>query len=155
MSAIGFGAMTGTILLSALSDRIGRKPVMVISSIGALIFLVLLSSTGPSVNRLFFYLFAVHFFNNALITMTVGPIAAETVPPRLMATASGVVIATGELLGGGLAPILGGLVAERFGIEHILRLPILMMTIGVVLCFALRETRPNSTQVPLSQESVS
>jgi fucose permease len=71
-----------------------------------------------------------------------------------MATASGVVIATGELLGGGLAPILGGLVAERFGIEHILRLPILMMSIGVLLCFALRETRPNSTQVPLFQESV-
>ncbi len=154
MSAIGFGAMTGTIALSALSDRIGRKPVMVISSIGALICLALLSSIGPSVNRLFACLFAVHFFNNALITMTVGPIAAETVPPRLMATASGVVIATGELLGGGLAPILGGLVAERFGIEHILRLPILMMTIGVLLCFALRETRPNSTQVPLFQESV-
>jgi predicted MFS family arabinose efflux permease len=154
MSAIGFGAMTGTIVLSALSDRIGRKPVMVISSIGALVCLALLSSIGPSVNRLFACLFAVHFFNNALITMTVGPIAAETVPLRLMATASGVVIATGELLGGGLAPILGGLVAERFGIEHILRLPILMMSIGVLLCFALRETRPNSTQVPLFQESV-
>jgi predicted MFS family arabinose efflux permease len=154
MSAIGFGAMTGTIVLSALSDRIGRKPVMVISSIGALVCLALLTSIGPSVNRLFSCLFAVHFFNNALITMTVGPIAAETVPSRLMATASGVVIATGELLGGGLAPILGGLVAERFGIEHILRLPILMMSIGVLLCFALRETRPNSTQVPLFQESV-
>lgn len=154
MSAIGFGAMTGTIVLSALSDRIGRKPVMVMSSIGALIFLTLLSSTGASANRLFGCLFAVHFFNNALITMTVGPIAAETVPPRLMATASGVVIATGELLGGGLAPILGGLVAERFGIEHILRLPILMMTIGVLLCFALRETRHNSTQVPQFLESV-
>ena len=154
MSAIGFGAMTGTIALSALSDRIGRKPVMVISSIGALICLVLLGSIGPSVNRLFACLFAVHFFNNALITMTVGPIAAETVPSRLMATASGVVIATGELLGGGLAPILGGLVAERFGIEHILRLPILTMAIGVLLCFALRETRPNATQVPLFQESV-
>ena len=153
MSAIGFGALTGTIVLSALSDRIGRKPVMVISSIGALVSLSLLSTIGPSVNRLFACLFAVHFFNNALITLTVGPIAAETVPSRLMATASGVVIATGELLGGGLAPILGGLVAERFGIERILRLPILTMAIGVLLCFALRETRPNPTMVPLPQES--
>jgi predicted MFS family arabinose efflux permease len=154
MSAIGFGAMTGTIVLSALSDRIGRKPVMVIASIGALICLAVLGSIGPSVNQLFLCLFGVHFFNNALITMTVGPVAAETVPPRLMATASGVVIAAGELLGGGLAPILGGLVAERFGIEHILRLPILMMAIGVLLCVALRETRPESTRVSHFRETV-
>ena len=79
--------------------------------------------------------------------MTVGPVAAETVPPRLMATASGIVIATGELLGGGLAPILAGQVAERFGIEHILRLPIVMMVIGVLLCLAIRETRPDSSEV--------
>src|ERR1700685_610035 len=36
MSAIGFGAVGGTIILPALSDVIGRKPVMVISSIGTL-----------------------------------------------------------------------------------------------------------------------
>jgi len=63
------------------------------------------------------------------------------VPPALMATASGVVIATGELLGGGLAPIVGGQVAERFGIEHILWLPMLMMGVGVLLCAGLQETR--------------
>lgn len=142
MSAIGFGAMTGTIILSALSDRIGRKPVMLIASVGALTALVVLSAIGPNVTLLFACLFVVHFFNNALITMTVGPIAAETVPPMLMTTASGMVIAAGELLGGGLAPIIGGQIAERFGIGHILRLPILMMTVGVVLCVLLRETRP-------------
>lgn len=91
-------------MLSALSDRIGRKPVMVISSIGALICLAVLGSIGPAVNHLFRCLFGVHFFNNALIAMTVGPVAAETVPTRLMATASGVVIAAGELLGGPAGP---------------------------------------------------
>jgi hypothetical protein len=35
---------------------------------------------------------------------------------------------------------VGGLVAERFGIEHILRLPILMMAVGVALSLALQET---------------
>jgi predicted MFS family arabinose efflux permease len=141
MSAIGFGAMTGTIVLSALSDRIGRRPVMLISSCGALVGLVLLGLIGPNAPVLFACLFAIHFFNNALITMTVGPIAAESVPPALMTTASGLIIATGELLGGGLAPMIGGEVAERFGIERILRLPIAMMAVGIVLSLLLRETR--------------
>jgi MFS family permease len=141
MSAIGFGAMTGTIVLSALSDRIGRRPVMLISSCGALVGLVLLGLIGPNAPALFACLFAIHFFNNALITMTVGPIAAESVPPALMTTASGLIIATGELLGGGLAPMIGGQVAEHFGIEHILRLPIAMMAVGIVLSLLLRETR--------------
>jgi predicted MFS family arabinose efflux permease len=52
MSAIGFGAMTGTIVLSAISDKIGRKPVMVLASIGALAALVFLGTIGPVVHRL-------------------------------------------------------------------------------------------------------
>jgi predicted MFS family arabinose efflux permease len=115
MSSIGFGAMAGTIILSWLSDLIGRKPVMILGSIGALVGLILLNQTGASVTALFAVLFFIHFCNNALITMTVGPIATETVPLALMTTASGMVIAAGEILGGGLAPIIGGQVAERFG----------------------------------------
>jgi predicted MFS family arabinose efflux permease len=141
MSAIGFGAMAGTLILPAMSDLIGRKPVMLISSVGTLIALGLLGTFASNTTSLFVCLFMVHFFNNALITLTVGPIAAETVPTALMATASGVVIAAGELLGGGLAPIIAGQVAQHFGIHHILRLPQLMMMVGILLCIALTETR--------------
>lgn len=142
MSAIGFGALFGTIILSWLSDYIGRKPVMLIGSICTLLGLIALSQTGPSPTALFVVLFAIHFCNNALITMTVGPIPTETVPFALMTTASGMVIAAGELLGGGLAPIIGGQVAERLGIDHILWLPIIMMAVGILLCAALKETNP-------------
>lgn len=142
MSAIGFGAMTGTVVLSTVSDRVGRKPVMILSSIGALLSLAVLASLGPQLPALFIALFAIHFFNNALITLTVGPIAIETVPVALMTTASGMVIAAGELIGGGLAPIAGGLLAQQLGIEHTLMLPLAMMAIGIVLCCALRETHP-------------
>jgi MFS family permease len=142
MSAIGLGSTAGTLALPWLSDVIGRKPVMILSTVGALVSLLLLASTGAQVHTLFVLLFTVHFFNNALITLTVGPLCSETVPARLMATASGVVIAVGELFGGGIAPVLVGQVAQRVGIAHILWLPSIMMAVGFLLSLGTRETRP-------------
>jgi predicted MFS family arabinose efflux permease len=142
MSAIGLGSTVGTLALPWLSDFVGRKPVMVFSTVGALISLWLLQTAGAAAWPLFCFLFMVHFFNNALITLTVGPLCSETVPAALMATASGVVIAVGELFGGGIAPVVVGEVAQRIGIERILWLPIIMLTAGFVLSLATRETRP-------------
>ena len=104
--------------MPSLSDRIGRKPVMLISVLGAIFFPTMLSNTGAEPAKLFFYVFGTHFFNFALITLTVGPLSAEAVPARLMATASGLVIGVGEIFGGGFAPIIAGFVAEHYGIEH-------------------------------------
>jgi predicted MFS family arabinose efflux permease len=140
MSAIGLGATPGTLLLPWLSDRLGRKRVMTLSSLGVLVSLILLMNTGAVVGALFGFLFLVHFFNNALITLTVGPLCSEAVPARLMATASGLVIAVGELFGGGLAPVLVGRAAQRFGIDQVLWLPIVMVGIGFLLCLAIKDS---------------
>jgi len=144
MSAIGWGAAAGTLSLASWSDRLGRKPVMVLSSLGALTCLLLLMHTGPDVVPLFVFLFLVHFFNNALITLTVGPLCVEAVPVALMATASGLVIAVGELFGGGVAPVVVGHVAQRFGIDQILELPSVLLAVGAALCLAIRESRPGA-----------
>jgi MFS family permease len=142
MSSIGFGATAGTQLMPWLSDKIGRKPVMILSAIGTCLMLLLLAATGAQVGMLFAALFMVSFFNFAALTLTVGPLCSETVPTGLIATASGVVIAVGELFGGGLAPIVAGQFATRFGIEHLLWLPIVVNAAAVLLCLLLKETLP-------------
>ncbi|HTR25594.1 MAG TPA: MFS transporter [Terriglobales bacterium] len=142
MSSIGLGAAAGTLCLPWLSDRVGRKPVVMLSTVGACLMLVLLNSAGANVPLLFCTLFMVHFFNNALITLTVGPLCAESVPAELMATASGVVIAVGELFGGGFAVMIAGQVATRLGISKILLLPTATLVLGLILSTRLRETRP-------------
>jgi fucose permease len=63
------------------------------------------------------------------------------IPGLVLATASGLVIAVGEFFGGGIAPMIVGQAAQRIGIEHILRLPIITMAAGFLLCLFLRETR--------------
>jgi predicted MFS family arabinose efflux permease len=143
MSAIGLGSTVGTLLLPWLSDKWGRKPVMTLSTVGALCSLLGLVSCSGAFWPLFVSLFCVHLFNNALITLTVGPVCFESVPATLAATASGLVIAIGELLGGGLAPAIVGQIAQRFGVANVLFLPIGAMAVGFVLSLLLRETRLN------------
>ena len=142
LSAIGIGAALGTVLMPALSDRIGRKPVMLISVVGAISFLTLLANTGAEPGKLFLFVFGTHFFNFALITLTVGPLSAEAVPAKLMATATGLVIGVGEIFGGGVAPIIAGFVAESYGIQYMLHLAICGLAIGLIVALALKETAP-------------
>jgi MFS family permease len=144
MSAIGFGSAAGTILLPWLSDRIGRRPVAMIAVAGALGSIFLLSRCGPQVAPLFACTFVAMGCVMAGITLTVGPICDESVPFGLGTTASGMVIAVGELFGGGIAPILVGRIAQRFGIEHMLWLPMAALVVGLLIAFAVQETRgPN------------
>jgi len=110
-------------------------------SAGAFAALLLLANAPRDAGVLFAFLFMVHFFNNALIALTVGPICSEAVPASLMATASGLVIAVGELFGGGLAPVIVGHAAQRFGIEHVLWLPIAAMVAGFLLCLSIQDMR--------------
>lgn len=139
MSAIGIGGMLGTLILTALSDRIGRKTVILLCGAGSLGALLMLQATGADSWQLFAWLFLVHFFNNAAIALTVGPVSTEAVPPTLIATASGMVVAAGELLGGGLAPMLAGQVADMFGIQHILLLPVGGVALGLALAMMLSQ----------------
>jgi len=147
MSAIGLGASAGTLLLPWLSDLLGRKSVMALASIGVLLSLLALMKSQPVVATLFAFLFLVHFFNNALIALTVGPLCSEAVPATLMATASGLVIAVGELFGGGLAPVVVGHVAQRFGIEHVLWLPIGAIAAGFLLCLTIKSYKPQTRAI--------
>jgi len=140
MSSIGIGATCGTVLLPWLSDKVGRKRVMILSALGALAGLLGLVFVATSVGGLFIAVFIVHFFNNPLITLTVGPLCQESAPIGLAATASGLVIAVAELFGGGLAPALAGWLAMRFGINCILWPPIVMMGVGIVLASIIDET---------------
>lgn len=145
MSAIGLGAAVGAVLMPTLSDRLGRKPVMIISVLCSLVSLMLFMRCGPNAFSLFACLFGTMFGIFALITLTVGPISAESVPATLMTSASGLVIGVGEVFGGGVAPALAGYVAKHYGVENAMYFALGALAVGFVVAISLRETAPGRT----------
>nr|WP_320131380.1 MFS transporter [uncultured Holophaga sp.] len=141
LAAFGIGATLGPILLMGLSDVVGRKPVLFVGGIGCLIMVFILRSAGASTSTLFILVLITCFFSQGLISLT-ALVATESVPVKLMSSASGVVIGVGEIFGGGIVPMLGGFVAKHFGLTHIFTIAMVGLVIGIVITLFTRETAP-------------
>jgi len=140
-SAIGFGGFLGQLALPALSDLIGRKPV----AIGGFVFgtvLVYAFSLAGTIPALFALLFVACFCCFGLLGLLTGAVAAEAAPRGLVSSTTGIIVASGEIFGGGVAPVIAGAVAQHFGIQRTLTMALIGLAIGIVVSLFLRETAP-------------
>jgi len=144
-SAIGFGGFAGQLALPGLSDIVGRKLIAVLGFIVGALFLYAFMQTGPSPGTLFVLLFVACFCCFGLLGLITGPIAAEAAPRGLVSSTAGIIIGSGEIFGGGIAPSLAGAVAQHFGLQHTLTMALTGLSIGIVVCLFLRETAPRKT----------
>lgn len=142
MSAIGFGGFAGQFLVPSASDFIGRKITAILSFAGASLFVWLFASTGPDQMMLFSTLFILSFFSLGNIALFTGPIATESAPPGLVASAIGLVVGTGEIFGGGVAPVISGIIAEQYGIHSVLYVALVGVLAGCIVSLFLKETAP-------------
>lgn len=149
-SAIGFGGFLGQLALPALSDVIGRKPV----ALGGFVLasgLVYAFAQASSVPALFALLFAACFFCFGLLGLLTGAVAAEAAPRGLVSSTTGIIVACGEIFGGGIAPVIAGAVAQHFGIQRTLTMALIGLAIGIIVCLFLRETAPRALARPAKQ----
>ena len=140
-SAFGFGGFLGQLALPALSDLIGRKPV----TTGAFVLgaaCVYIFAQCSAIPALFWLLFVASFCCFGLLGLLTGAIPAEAAPRGLVSSTTGIVVASGEIFGGGVAPVIAGAVAEHFGIRHVLTMALVGLTVGIVVSLFLRETAP-------------
>lgn len=134
----GFGA-------PFLSDRVGRKPVMIgFCFVAALTPLAAMYFQGSTA------LLAVLFFVGWLATGTfplfMGVIPGESIPRKYAATAMGLVVCVGEVLGGTLLNLFAGRVADSTGsLTNAIWVMVGCGVIGGLLCFFLIETAPVKT----------
>ena len=144
-SAIGFGGFAGQLALPGVSDIVGRKLIAVLGFIVGVLFLYAFMQMGPSPGTLFVLLFVTCFCCFGLLGLITGPIAAEAAPRGLVSSTAGIIIGSGEIFGGGIAPSLAGAVAQHFGLQHTLTMALSGLSIGIVVCLFLRETAPRKT----------
>jgi MFS family permease len=141
-SAIGFGGFLGQLVLPGLSDLLGRKTVAVMGFLIGAIFVYAFAHGGDSPRVLFVLLFVACFFSFGLLGLITGPIAAEAAPTGLISSTTGIIVGSGEIFGGGIAPVIAGAIAQHYGIQHTLTMALIGLSLGVVVSLLLQETAP-------------
>jgi MFS family permease len=113
VGALGISAAVFAFIVPGLSDRFGRKPIMIIFTfIGIFYPIAALYYQGSS-----WVLAALVFLGwsaSGTFPLFMATIPSETIPSRYVATTLGLVMGLGELIGGGLVPWLSGRVADHY-----------------------------------------
>jgi MFS family permease len=154
MSGMGFGGFLGQWWVPGLSDWFGRKVMAIVGFAGAAVSVWVFAQIGATPALLFSGLFMTSFFALGNIALITGPISTESAPLGLVSSAIGIVVGTGEIFGGGVAPALAGYIAENYGIENILYLALVGVSAGVVVSLFFKETAPRKVGATTEQASL-
>ncbi|RQU87803.1 MFS transporter [Burkholderia cenocepacia] len=140
MTCLGAAWVFWGFAVPAISDRIGRKPTMIGFALIAAMCPVVLIHVG-SVWALGALVF-VTYTGLGCFTLFMATIPAETVPPRAIASALGLIMGAGELIGGFVAPTVAGFAADRYGLQFAMWTSTTGAILACVLSFGLVETAP-------------
>ncbi len=141
MGTLGISATIGSFVVTGLSDRIGRRPVMIATSLlGVTLPLGAIFYGGPA--WVLGAFFVVGWALNGQFPLFMGTVPSESVDHRHMATAIAFVMCVGEIFGGVLAPTLAGWAADDYGLAAPLWIMTGLCIVSGVLALGLRETAP-------------
>ncbi|MEO6151547.1 MAG: MFS transporter [Croceibacterium sp.] len=141
MATLGLCPGVGGVLVSWLSDKIGRRPPMIVFCfVAAVCPFAALYFSGP-IPVLAAIMFA-SWLGIGVFPLFMGLIPAETLGQGQAATAMGLVVAVGELSGGFLGPLIGGGLADTYGLQAPLQIACGLALLAGLAAFALTETNP-------------
>jgi MFS transporter, ACS family, hexuronate transporter len=141
IGTLGLSATVSAFVISGLSDRIGRRPLMIaMPLIGVILPLGAMYYGGSS-----WGLAAIFFVGWGLVgifPLYMATVPSESVDPHLRATVLGICMGTGEVLGGVLSPTIAGYASDRVGVNAPLWIMLGLTVCAGLLAFGLRETAP-------------
>jgi len=147
MAVLGVSSFLSSFAVTTLSDFIGRKPVMVaMPFIGVILPLAALYYDGSAL--VLGVLFFVGWMFNGIFPMFMATVPTESVSPRQVATAMGIVMGVGEILGGVFGPSLAGSLSDAYGLAAPCWFLAVLAVLGGLVALFLRETAPRIVGEP-------
>jgi cyanate permease len=141
MALLGISAAVFAFIVPGLSDKLGRKPVVVVFSlIGVLYPLAVLNYTGSP-----WLLGAIIFIGwsaSGVFPIFMATIPSETIPSKYVATSLGLIVGVGEVVGGGFGAPLAGKLGDLYGPMAPMYMAMVCAVMGALLALGLKETAP-------------
>ncbi len=141
ISVLGISAAVFAFIVPGLSDRLGRKPVMIVFSLIGVLYPLVALYYGGSLIVLAGLIF-VGWSASGVFPLFMATIPSETIPARYVATSLGLVMGLGEIIGGTTAPTVAGYAADLYGLEAPMYIAAGCALVATVLALFLKETAP-------------
>jgi len=113
MFALQAAGFTATPIAGHLSDRMGRRSIMMTSMLMSAVVLIFMGFAGKS-HAFIFFVAVLGFFLYA-IRPVMQAWLLETTPKNMGGTSIGILFGA-QALGSSVAPLLGGMIADRYGL---------------------------------------
>jgi MFS family permease len=139
VSLFGAGSFLSQLVGGELTDRLGRRPVMLLSFLVTPVFMIALG-LAKDINLIALFTFIVGFFTD-LYRPAVGAAIADLVPPESRTRAYGYNYWAINL-GAAVAPLLAGLLARYNYLILFAADALTTLAFGLIVLFGIRETRP-------------
>lgn len=154
MASMGLGGFLGAVGMSFLSDRFGRKPVVLSVTIIGIIGTLAVLNLPPSASILtWIILFVTSFITWGGMVIFLSVIPSESVPSGYIARGVSIVTCSSEAAGIIVAPPLLGTVADHYGLQMAMTVAALGLIFSVIATFFLKESSPKLRSAPIAQEN--
>ena len=141
MGSLGIAATVASSAIPALSDRIGRRGVMIVVPFVAIVLpLAALYYPGPVWGLV--SAFVVGWLVTGVFPLFMATVPAESVDVRHIASALGICMGSGELIGGVCSPFVAGYAADSLGLKAPLWMMSALALVSALVACGLRETAP-------------